>query len=307
VEIIYLEHANQQPSTFHIHSDSYVMALGFFDGVHLGHQRIIQTAKAIATQKKLKLAVLTFFPHPKEVLQSKAAPFPYLSLLPAKQAAFADMGVDILFIVEFTHEFSRLTPDDFVDQYIVGLQGKHVVAGFDFTYGYKGEGNMDLLQKASAGLFAVTVVDKLEHSNQKISSTVIRNLLSAGHVSLIPDFLGDYYETWGTIKATPPRIQLSYRKAKIIVAAGYLLPKQGVYKIQAKIEERWYDGICHLKRQEGNEEYELDVQMLGCSENVNGKHVKMRWIEFYFDRDNRVGNTSSDQEGDRYAIRSFSQ
>lgn len=305
MEIVYLEHRRNQPLP--IQSDSLVMALGFFDGVHLGHRRILQTAKAIALQKKMKLAVLTFFPHPKEVLQASTAPFPYLSPLPVKQAAFVEMGVDKLFIVEFTPEFSCLTPKAFVDLYIVGLQGKHVVAGFDFTYGYKGGGNMDLLQRASNGQFTVTVVEKLEHSNQKISSTVIRNLLSAGHVALIPDFLGDYYETWGTIRATPPRIQLSYRKVKILVEAGYLLPKQGVYKIQAKIEERWYDGICHLKKQEQGGAQELDVQLLGCSDIANGKQVKLRWVEFYFDKDNRVPNhTSSDQEGDRYAIRSFS-
>lgn len=165
---------------------------------------------------------------------------------------------------------------------------------------------MDRLKKVSSGLFAVTVVDKLEHSSQKISSTVIRNLLSSGDVDLIPDFLGDHYETWGAIKATPPKIQLSYRKVKIFVESGYLLPKPGVYKIQAKVDERWYDGICHCKWNDGNDgngANVLDVQLLGCAQNMNDKHVKVRWIEYFFDKENRVSNTSKDHEGDKYALR----
>ncbi|MGG1659883.1 riboflavin kinase [Brevibacillus sp. NRS-1366] len=306
MDIVHLEHELHFPTTFQ--GESFVLALGFFDGMHLGHQRILCTARAIAALNKCKLAVMTFDPHPEEVLQSRPSPFPYLSSLQARVEAFEKQGVDTLFIVKFTKAFSALSPKAFVDRYMLGLRVIHVVAGFDFTFGYKGAGNMERLRELSLGLFAVTALDKMAHANQKISSTVIRNLLGAGEVRQIPEFLGDYYETRGVIIATVPRIQLSYRKVRIVTEGECLLPKHGVYKVQTKVEERWYDGICLVKAQSGQEaeEKNLDVQLLGCSENLHGKAVKVRWMEYILDKDNREIKRSKDQEGDKYALRKLS-
>lgn len=117
-----------------------VMVLGFFDGIHLGHRALIDTGKKIAKEKQLKLAVMTFFPHPSNVLPVKNKITSYLSPLPKKQSLLKNMGVEKLYIVKFTEQFSGISPSDFIERYIVGLNCKHVVAGFDFTYGHKGKG-----------------------------------------------------------------------------------------------------------------------------------------------------------------------
>jgi riboflavin kinase/FMN adenylyltransferase len=277
LEIIHLEHPFRQSQLSE--SESCVMALGFFDGIHLGHQRIIQTAKEAARESNKKLAVMTFFPHPREVINKSETPVSCLSPLLVKQDNFAKMGVEKLFIVKFDIDFSRLLPNDFINQYIIGLNCSHVVAGFDFTFGYKGEGNMNQLKEDALGRFEVTTISKVEHNNQKISSTIIRNLVSSGNVGLIPDYLGSFYEVSGKIKTYPVSLKATYYIIRIFIDKGYVLPKAGVYKIQAQIENRNYDVICRQDLYENNNQDYFDVQLFECTENIDEKIVKVKWVD----------------------------
>ncbi|MEH7482436.1 FAD synthetase family protein [Neobacillus drentensis] len=124
-----------------------VMALGFFDGIHLGHRQLIENAKRISLQRGLELAVLTFFPHPKEVLNQMK--FPYLISIERKIEIFEMLGVEQLYVIRFDEKFASLEPEVFVQQYLISLQVKEVVAGFDFTYGSKGLGNMKVTWRRS--------------------------------------------------------------------------------------------------------------------------------------------------------------
>lgn len=144
--------------------------LGFFDGIHLGHQKIIETAKQIAKQKNLKLAVMTFYPHPSSVIKKEGIT-QYLTPLPEKEKQFRELGVDLLYIVEFDIKFAKIPHDVFVNQYLVKLGCKHAVAGFDFTYGCKGKGNMKQLEIDANDRFEVTTVSKFERFGEKVSST----------------------------------------------------------------------------------------------------------------------------------------
>ena len=179
-----------------------VMALGFFDGVHVGHRQLIEKAKHISQQKGLELAVLTFFPHPKEVLHQ--VKFNYLLSLDRKIEILEQLGVERLYIVHFDKTFACLEPEIFVEKYLISLQVKEVVAGFDFTYGNKGLGNMETLEAHGKGAFCVTTVPKVELYGNKISSTLIRQFLSDGQVEHIVDYLGDYYLTKGVVTRIYP-------------------------------------------------------------------------------------------------------
>lgn len=112
--------------------------MGFFDGVHRGHQEVIGRARSIAEKDQLKLAVMTFNQHPSIVFQ-KLNPdhHKYLSTVSRKEELMEKIGVDFLYEVDFTSAFASLTPQDFVEQYIVGLHAQTVVAGFDYTFGKK--------------------------------------------------------------------------------------------------------------------------------------------------------------------------
>jgi len=219
-----------------------VMAMGFFDGVHVAHQQVILEAKNIARKRKVKLAVMTFFPHPKEVLSCGKEKMNYLTPIEVKLNRFSKLGVDIVYVIKFDQFFAELSPKKFIETYVIGLDVKHVVAGFDFTYGQKGKGTMKTMSTDGEGKFLVTVISKLDYRGQKISSTSIRNLLSDGKVSEIASYLGDYYETRGEV--------VSYYRSKtgnrfyldISTHLYYTLPSNGIYEVEMKMEDKIYQG-----------------------------------------------------------------
>lgn len=174
-----------------------VMALGFFDGLHYGHREVIKTALRIAKEKGVQLAVMSFFPHPKSVLSNGEKQIDYLMPLSVKEKILRGLGVDTFYIVEFTKEFASLSPEQYVKDYLDNLGVIHAVAGFDFTYGSRGTGNLERLRNDSGGIIDVTKVGKVACRGEKISSTSIRERLAAGNVEELPDFLGCCYEIEG--------------------------------------------------------------------------------------------------------------
>ncbi|HLR38985.1 MAG TPA: bifunctional riboflavin kinase/FAD synthetase, partial [Jeotgalicoccus sp.] len=131
----------QYPNEFKVNEDEQIaMALGFFDGLHIGHQEVINTMIEIADKKGLKKAVLTFDPHPSVVLSQKQQRTTYITPLPVKEKILEEYGIDYLLVVNFSSEFAQLSPDTFVKEYIIGSNVKEVVAGFDFSYGHMGKG-----------------------------------------------------------------------------------------------------------------------------------------------------------------------
>lgn len=178
-------------------AEACVMALGFFDGLHYGHREVIKSALQKAKEKGVQLAVMSFFPHPKSVLSNGKKHIDYLMPLSVKEKILRGLGVDTFYIVEFTREFAALSPEQYVKNYLVNLGVIHAVAGFDFTYGSRGIGNLERLQDDSGGIIEVTKVEKVACRGEKISSTSIRERLAAGNVEELPDFLGCCYEIEG--------------------------------------------------------------------------------------------------------------
>ncbi|MEH7073532.1 FAD synthetase family protein [Neobacillus drentensis] len=200
-----------------------VMALGFFDGIHNGHRQVIKTAFQKAKERKLSLSVMSFFPHPKTVLSNGRTHVDYLMPLSEKEKIFCELGVDIFYIVEFDKEFASLSPEKFASKYLVDLGVVHAVAGFDYSYGFRGEGNMDRLQDDSGGVLEITKVSKVEYQGEKISSTGIREKLACGNVEDLPDFLGRPYE-----------VACKWDGTSLVVGPHYTLPAQGRYVVTVK-------------------------------------------------------------------------
>jgi cytidyltransferase-like protein len=200
-----------------------VMALGFFDGIHNGHREVIKTAYQKAKEKNLSLSVMSFFPHPKTVLSNGKTQVNYLMPLSDKEKIFCDLGVDIFYIVEFDREFASLSPERFAAKYLVDLGVVHAVAGFDYTYGFRGVGNMDRLKSDSGGILEVTKVDKVEYQGEKISSTCIREKLASGSIGNMQAFLGRPYE-----------VTCEWDGTSLIVRPHYTLPAPGKYVVTVR-------------------------------------------------------------------------
>ena len=209
------------------------MALGYFDGVHLGHQKVIQTAKEKAQAKNLSLAVLSFFPHPKSVLCSDIE-VSYLEPLEQKIEKLEKLGVDIFYIVEFTKELAKVGANDFLNEYIIGLNAKEIICGFDYTYGVKASGTVKTLAVyAATQQVGLTVVEELKWNNQKISSSLIRKNLTERKLSELPSLLGGYYKT-------------KYCQRNGILP-NYSLPNIGSYKVLIEDRHSFIECIATVK------------------------------------------------------------
>ncbi|SFL47339.1 FAD synthetase family protein [Salibacterium qingdaonense] len=262
--------------TIQDNSEPCVMALGFFDGVHLGHQEIIKTAKTIADQKNLKLAVMTFFPHPSTVIKKGNQITRYITPLSVKERMFEKLGVDLLYVTAFDMNVAAVPHKEFVDDYLHGLKCRHAVAGFDYTYGFKGKGNMAQLNLDADGRFGVTTVEKLEKYHQKVSSTLLRQLITTGRVEHIPSYLGSRYEIQGILC----RQGHQYR---IYIDNDYLLPSPGSYEVTLKSGTLITKGMCEVKS--GGAPGELTLHTFYDLPFDDDTPVQMLWENFIADYD----------------------
>lgn len=177
-----------------------VLALGFFDGVHQGHQQVIQTAKRLADERHMPLAVMTFNRHASRLFQPDS-PFRYLNTIDQKTAHMAENEVNLLYIADFDQRLAGLTPTEFVDQYLLKLNAQAVVAGFDYTFGRGGSHGMADLDRLSDGRFDVVTVKQLTERREKVSSTRIRHLIGHGEIKAANALLGYAYELTGKLTA----------------------------------------------------------------------------------------------------------
>ena len=218
MEIIHLNEENLE--SWQDKSRRNVIALGFFDGVHKGHQKVIGTAAEAAEKAGAALDVMSFFPHPKTVLSNGKQQVDYLMPLEEKARILEEMGVDRFYIVKFTKAFASLSPEDYVAEYLSNFDTIHAVAGYDFSYGFKGAGTIDRLYADSGFRITTAKVEKVEHTGEKISSTRIRAAILEGKVSELYQMLGRRYRTCAECS-----------DGHLSLKAYYMLPQDGIYDV----------------------------------------------------------------------------
>ncbi|MEH6993866.1 bifunctional riboflavin kinase/FAD synthetase [Neobacillus drentensis] len=261
------------------------MALGYFDGVHLGHQKVILEAKKQAHQKGLHTAVMTFDPHPSVVLRKSDKHVQYITPLAEKIKIIEELGIDYLFIVHFTTEFANLLPQEFIDQFVIDLNVKHVVAGFDFSYGRMGKGTMEVLPFHSREKFTFTIVEKLTSRNEKVSSTRIRQYIKDGRTAELPELLGRFYMTAGIVVHGDKRGRtIGFPTANVETKDEYILPPLGVYAVKIKIGEDWYEGVCNVGyKPTFNKEalrVSVEVHVFEFNKDIYGELVVVEWHRY---------------------------
>lgn len=260
-----------------------VLAMGFFDGVHRGHQAVINRAQEIAASKHLPLAVLTYDHHPAIVYQSSAAPLTYLSPLPRKLALLQQLGVDIVYVVSFTSALSALSPQDFVDQYIVGFHTEVAVAGFDHTYGPAKIATMTQLPQYAKGRFTIETLPCQQQNAQKISSTKIRTLLDHGDIKQANQLLNYHYQTSGLVVHGEARGRtLGFPTANIQWPVDERVPNVGVYAVLLKVGDQWYRGMASIGFNVtfGDQRPKtLEIYLLDFNQAIYGENVLVKWVK----------------------------
>ncbi|HIY56818.1 MAG TPA: riboflavin biosynthesis protein RibF [Candidatus Tetragenococcus pullicola] len=272
-----------------IPTDDVVLVLGFFDGVHRGHQKVIETGRKIAEKKGLKLAVMTFNQHPSIVFKKiQANKMQYLTSLDQKKRLMAQLGVDYLYVIEFTSLFASLKPQEFVDQYMVDLHAQYAVAGFDYTYGPKDIADMTHLPEYAKGRFEIVMVPKETLDGEKVSSTRIREMLAAGDMEATTDLLGYSYEIEGTVIHGDARGRtLGFPTANIQTLSTTRIPREGVYATEIKVGEKWYPSmgsIGHNDTFEKGRKLTIEIYILNFNQDIYGEKVQVRWHHFLRDQ-----------------------
>ena len=226
-----------------------VITLGTFDGLHLGHQRIVDLLLKKSKESGRRNFLITFDPHPRKIIPGRND-VKLLSTLEEKESILEKLGLENLFIVKFTSEFSKQTPEQFVEKYLInGIGLKEIVIGYDHHFGKGRDGNFKLLQKMGERYnFTVDVVPEFMIEGETVSSTKIRNSLLAGDIVKANKMLGRLYSFKGKIvKGDDRGKELGFPTANLLIKnEDKLIPAEGIYASECIIDGEKYYGLLSL-------------------------------------------------------------
>lgn len=261
-----------------------VIALGTFDGLHLGHTDVINTAKDYAERSGLKLAVFTFSNHPLALIRPDLVPVRIISA-EEKIKLLESFGVDYLINIPFTEDFAALSPDEFLDR-LACFNYRCLVVGENFTYGFLGSGKTETLERSGRkNDFDVIVRPLVKMNGNVVSSTGIRNLIQAGHIEYANRMLGRAYAITGKIVHGEQRgRKLGFPTANIELLHGEMaVPAPGVYAVTASIEGSIYEGMGNIGNNPTFNDVEharLEVNLFNCSGDLYGKTMSVQFHKY---------------------------
>jgi riboflavin kinase/FMN adenylyltransferase len=263
---------------------SQVIAIGDFDGIHLGHQAVIRKALDMAKELDVPASIMTFYPHPREVL-GQAKYTRILTPLQDKMEFFQKMGVHHTYVVDFNAHFMQIRPEQFVESVLLPLQLDTVVVGFDFTFGHKAEGTPATLGECSRGRFAVVIVPPYRINGEKVSSTRVRNHLLAGEIEEANTLLGRPFAISGTVVSGRQRGRtIGFPTANVEPNAAYVLPRNGVYAVRLRMGDAIYDGVMNIGVKptfEGDGlKLTLEVHIFDFAGDIYGRYVTVELLSF---------------------------
>lgn len=253
-------------------NEATVVTIGTFDGVHIGHQKIINRLITVGKEKRLKSVVLTFFPHPRMVLQ-KSSNIKLLNTIEEREAILKSLGLDQMVIKTFTKEFANLSAEEFVENVLVDqLNANYIIIGYDHQFGKDRSANIDDLKRFGTEFgFEVEEISAQDVEDVAVSSTKIRTALNQGDIETANAFLGyNYFLTGTVVKGKKLGKQLGFPTANIHVAEDYkLIPKTGVYIVKGTVNNKNVFGMMNI----------------GNNPTVHGKHQTIEAHFFDFNAD----------------------
>jgi len=227
-----------------------VVTSGTFDGVHIGHQKILSRLKEASQQYGGESVVITFWPHPRMVVSSDSHDLKLLSTIDEKIEMLDQLRVDHLLIIPFTKEFSQLTSEEFINQILVDRIGtRRLVIGHDHRFGRNREGGFDYLQaNASRYGFEVEEIPRQDIEEVAVSSTRIRNALLEGNLPIANEYLGRPYSLKAqVVKGRQLGRTIGFPTANLHISEGYkLIPADGVYAVRVRVFEQVLPGMMNI-------------------------------------------------------------
>ena len=261
-----------------------ILTIGTFDGVHLGHKKIIKKLVKSAKEKKLRSCILTFFPHPRNFL-SKSNDLKMINTIREKKEILDELGVDELIIQEFNDDFSNLSANEFIRHLLKFCEIKEIIVGFNHKFGKDREAGIDELKVYGKKYgFDVMEIGAFDINQINISSTKIRNAIGAGEVELCNEYLGYNFSIDGNIvKGKSIGKKIGFPTANIRVEENYkIIPKNGVYFVSCKIKNIQKFGMMNIGFNPtfGNKKLTIEVNIFDFEQDVYGENIRIEFIKF---------------------------
>jgi riboflavin kinase/FMN adenylyltransferase len=261
------------------------LAIGVFDGVHLGHRAVISTSAEHAQEANGTPVVVTFDPHPEKVLRPKAAPH-LLTATPHKIALIRDLGVGHLLIITFDKQFAATEPEDFVQQLVKHSKPlREICVGHEWSFGRNRRGNLELLKKLGARFnFNVVGIPPVTINGELVSSTRIRQAVETGDLTKAARMLGRQYTILGSVvRGDDVGKKIGFPTANLS-AHNEQFPPNGVYLAEAKLDTVIYPGVVNLGYRPtvstGKSERTLEIHLLDFDRDIYGEDLEVRFIRY---------------------------
>ena len=265
-------------------SKSSVVTIGTFDGVHKGRQKILNKVLNASKQSNLSSVVITFFPHPRIIL-NKYNDIKMIDSLDEKINHLEKIGIDHLIIHPFDKKFSLLSADQFIKEYLLKkLKLKHIIIGYDHRFGKGREASVTDLKKYSSEFnFVLDEIDAQEIEKIAISSTKIRNSINEGDLKTTKIYLGRFFSLTGkVVKGDGLGKQIDYPTANISIKEDYkIIPKDGVYYIKTTIDNNLYNGMMNIGHRPtiGTKEKSIEVNLFNFNRDIYDRIISIDIVE----------------------------
>ena len=264
-----------------------VLTIGTFDGLHLGHQKLLKKVVEIAQAEKLQSVVISYKDHPAFILRAKALP-KMLCPITLKQRELAKIGIDRIELLDFTPELAKTPPLKFLKEYVIPtFHPKVIVMGYDSHFGHLRQGNYEFLCRHSQELgYRVEYLEPLLYEGKPISSSTIRNLLSLGKIETANNLLGRAYCLIGTvIHSYSNGRKIGFPTANLkLLYPHQLIPKNGIYLSRIRYQEKVYFGLTNIgisPTLKNSGIIEIETHILDFSGDLYGETLEIELLHYF--------------------------
>ena len=264
-------------------SKSTIATIGTFDGIHIGHQKILNSLVRFAKENSLKSVVITFDPHPRKVINKKNS-IELINTIEEKKEKIKTLGIDYLIVQKFDEKFSETEANKFVEILKNNINIKKLIVGYDHRFGKNRNADINDLKKYGKELnFEVIEIDALEIEEVNISSTKIRSAIKDGNIRQANSYLGYNFFLGGeVVKGHSRGKELGFPTANLKIDKDKIIPKNGVYLVKSKIDHQDVYGMMNIGYNPtfNNKSKKIETHFFNLNKNLYGKIIKIELLEY---------------------------
>lgn len=263
-----------------------VATIGTFDGVHYGHQKIINRLCELAKSTGGESVILTFFPHPRLIIDPENQDLKMINTIEEKAKILEGLGVDHLIITPFTRDFSNMSPSEYIKNILIDTIGiKQIIVGYDHRFGKDRSGGMkDLIAFSNPYGYQIEEIGEQDINDVAVSSTKIRESLLSGNVKLAAEYLGYNFSLSGpVIKGDKIGRTIGFPTANIFIEQPYkLIPSDGIYAVTVEMDNESYQGMAYIGQRPtiNGMTRNIEVNIFDFNREIYGQYIKMNFMEF---------------------------